>query len=66
LESETEPKAGGAGSSENSLSDTSDPDQANDADELINVGSPVYFNFALPKSGHTLQVRSNLFLINAF
>lgn len=43
-------------SSAASLSDTSDPDQANDMDELLDPGFPVYFNFAIPKYSHFLKV----------
>lgn len=43
-------------SSEAGLSDTSDPDHANDIEELIGHSFPVYFNFAIPKSSHTLTV----------
>ena len=44
-------------SSEGPLADTSDPDQANDIDELLYPGFPVYFNFAMAKKAHTLSVR---------
>ncbi len=54
---ETSDHEGRNASSENSLTDTSDPDQAMDADELVDVGSPVYFNFAVPNNIHPLQVR---------
>lgn len=43
-------------SSEASLSDTSDPDQANDIDELLQPGYPIYFNFAIPKKTHPVKV----------
>lgn len=43
-------------SSEASLSDTSDPDQANDIDELLDHSYPVYFNYAIPKASHSLKV----------
>ena len=45
-------------SSEASLADTSDPDQANDIDELLSPGHPVYFNYAIRKKTHTLRVRN--------
>lgn len=43
-------------SSEAGLSDTSDPDQANDIDELLEHSHPVYFNYAIPKTSHSLKV----------
>lgn len=43
-------------SSENALSDTSDPEQAKDIDELLSVGHPVFFNYAIPKPSHHLIV----------
>ena len=46
-------------SSEASLSDTSDPDQACDIDELLHQSFPVYFNYAIPKSSHSLHVKPN-------
>ncbi len=52
-------------SSEAPLSDTSDPDQANDIDELLIPGYPVYFNYALPKATHALQVRTPLLSQNS-
>ena len=45
-------------SSEAALSDTSDPDQANDIDELLKPGYPVYFNYAFAKKSHGLTVRN--------
>ena len=48
-------------SSEASLSDTSDPDQANDVEELLDPGYPVYFNCGIPKPSHPLNVSSVLF-----
>lgn len=44
-------------SSAASLSDTTDPEEAGEIDELLNPGYPVYFNCAMPKKTHTLQVR---------
>lgn len=43
-------------SSEAALSDTSDPDQVNDIEELLQPGYPVYFNYPMPNVTHTLQV----------
>ena len=43
-------------SSDNPLSDTTDPEQARDVDELVNVGHPVFFNYAIPKPNHSLKV----------
>ena len=42
-----------------SFSDTSDPDQANDIDELLTPGIPVYFNYAIANKMHPLKVRLN-------
>lgn len=53
---ETSDKEGRNLSSENSLSDTTDPEQAKDIDELVSVGHPVFFNYAVPKPSHPLKV----------
>ena len=50
-------------SSEAALSDTSDPDQANDIEELLEPGYPVYFNYPMPNATHTLQVNQHVCLI---
>ena len=41
------------------FSDTSDPDQANDIDELLDPGFPVYFNCAIANKKHLLKVQSS-------
>ncbi len=43
-------------SADGSLSDTSDPEQANEIDELLSPGFPVYFNFAIQNTSHSLKV----------
>jgi hypothetical protein len=53
----TSDREGNNMSSEAALSDTSDPDQANDIEELLEPGYPLYFNYALPRRTHALQVR---------
>ena len=42
---------------EEAFSDTSDPDQADDIDELLTPGYPVYFNCAIANKNHPLKVR---------
>lgn len=61
---ETSDREGKNISSEAELSDTSDPDQANDVEELLVPGFPVYFNYAMPKATHTLQVRYYTFSVD--
>ena len=51
---ETSDKEGRNISSE---TDTSDPEQAEDVEELVKVGHPVYFNYAVPNVSHSLKVR---------
>ena len=53
---ETSDREGRNMSSDGSLSDTSDPEQANDIDELLVPGFPVYFNYAIPNKSQPLKV----------
>lgn len=59
---ETSDKEGRNLSSDNNLSDTTDPEQAKDIDELVSVGHPVYFNYAIKQPNHPLKVSYHMLL----